>query len=707
MERLEKEGPGVCISVCRAGLRLRAARAAPDCAVPLEWDTLDAWEHERVIALCLKDYARPGTLVDFEKLRSMIGSTDLDHVFSTFPPPPRNDKATYYLSQLHRQIRADHIPVLCAMVFSGDEEVSENSWGNAGLVLCRTNRHLDLAARTLLKSRGLSVGKENPSGLPRSLAGVMRSLWKLPKYEPQGWQARWLLASKPGKGDTDLILDLAGRFLKRTGSVFLAESVFQALVRSIRHLDDETSRDFLQAVAEKDPCMDTRTLALGALAARGEAQGRNHLEKAWESDALALALWLEADPGRSKMGFCFRVLHGPTSLGRRALNQLTGTDEPASQYQIHWPEDLFDGFETQALEQVKDDVFRLGHIALAVPGCRTETLARAICNQLTPASLLGELQRRKQDDESLDSLFSFLETASPGPFRRVLRTWAGHPDRTVRTLGLYTLLLIGDAQYGERLVRWIASGQASTDLEKVQGLSTYWVSGGDGIPDLLARSPCPAVESHLRKENAVKALAILQGILEWTASSLIPDHAVEPVPGEALRRDMIRAGRARDALHDFLARDPDRYIRSLWRIDTPQVRAYLKRLQKRRQAELYAWATAQLACMGNEKARAETLAVLHAGRYRWMEEVCEDKDLATLGYDFKATLPFWIRELESNCCRRSIAQNVFEDLFGLEPELEDRGFYEIPADRMRRWWKRYGNARMVWSHVAGHFQPVL
>ena len=701
LERLDREGPGARIAVCRAGLRLRDDRAAHDCAVHLEWDQLDSWEHERVIALCLKDYARPGTLVDFEKLRSMIGSIDLDHVFSTFPPPPRKKTATYYLANLHRQIRADHVPVLCAMVFSGDREVVENTWDNLGLVLCRTNQHLDLAARTLLKSRDLSAGKVKPpgSGLPVSLAAVMRGLWKLPKEEPEGWEARWLLASKPGKGDAALILDLAGRYRKRT------EFVFQALVRSMRHLEDEVSRDFLREVADKDPCEETRLLARGALAARGEAQAMNALEKAWETDELALALGLEADPGRSKAGFCFRVLHGPSSPARKALDRLIETDESVSLYQIHWPENLFDGFEALALDQIEGDGFRLGHIALAVPGCRTRTLARAICNRLTPASLLAEVQRGKQEDVSLDALFSFLETAAPGPFRGVLRTWAEHLDRTVRTLGLYTLLRIGDAQSGERLVRWIASGQAMADLEEVQDLVQSCSEAG--IPDLLARSPCPAVEAHLRKENNEMALAIFHGLPEETAFALFPDMGEAPASGEALRRELIQAGRARDALHDLLARAPDKTIPFLWKVDTPRVRAHLKGLQKNREAELYAWATAQLACMGDEKARAETWAVLRAGRYRWMDEVCGDKDLATFGYDFKATLPFWIRESESNCCRRVIALGVFNELFGLEPELDDRGNYEIPADRVGRWWKRYQNARLVWSHLAGHFQPVL
>jgi hypothetical protein len=72
-------------------------------------------------------------------------------------------------------------------------------------------------------------------------------------------------------------------------------------------------------------------------------------------------------------------------------------------------------------------------------------------------------------------------------------------------------------------------------------------------------------------------------------------------------------------------------------------------------------------------------------------------------------VPFWIDELESNCCRHCVAANVLDDLFAGHDLYMARAddHRATSADIMRRWWKRHENARWVWSRLLECFVPVL
>ena len=72
----------------------------------------------------------------------------------------------------------------------------------------------------------------------------------------------------------------------------------------------------------------------------------------------------------------------------------------------------------------------------------------------------------------------------------------------------------------------------------------------------------------------------------------------------------------------------------------------------------------------------------------------------TLGEDL-TTIPFWISELETNCCRGATAGVVFDDLFGIDV---DHHHAVTAAERMRLWWARNGS-NLVPSRIAGHLVP--
>jgi hypothetical protein len=134
------------------------------------------------------------------------------------------------------------------------------------------------------------------------------------------------------------------------------------------------------------------------------------------------------------------------------------------------------------------------------------------------------------------------------------------------------------------------------------------------------------------------------------------------------------------------------------RIDDDRVRAYLHRLQERRELRLYPWATAELGAMGEPPARAEYEHALRIGRYRW-----GDGNEQIAFHDGVRALPFWIDLMETNCCRMaSIRCFLFDHWFGLEFETEGGHGLSTPVAEARRFLARAGG-RFVWSRTASRY----
>ena len=118
----------------------------------------------------------------------------------------------------------------------------------------------------------------------------------------------------------------------------------------------------------------------------------------------------------------------------------------------------------------------------------------------------------------------------------------------------------------------------------------------------------------------------------------------------------------------------------------------------RRDLGLYWYATGQLAAYGDAAARAEFWQAMTDGRYRIIDE--SEEFARTLGLDFAATMPHWIRELRSSCCRAcNGAGDPWEDFFDID------GFdtwQRTPADRAQSIWDASGG-RFVWSWIADEY----
>jgi hypothetical protein len=163
----------------------------------------------------------------------------------------------------------------------------------------------------------------------------------------------------------------------------------------------------------------------------------------------------------------------------------------------------------------------------------------------------------------------------------------------------------------------------------------------------------------------------------------------------------VRAGRPVDALVDLLRAHPGEPVWHVGLIDDPRIREHLREVRDRRELDLYHWATTELAMAGDPEAKKEHWAAITAGRYRWVDD-SDALDL-TLGGDL-GTIPFFLDELESNCCRFASVGCVFEDLFGIDPGGLAWHPRTNAVKALRAWWAA-NEGRLVRSRITGKYVP--
>ena len=215
----------------------------------------------------------------------------------------------------------------------------------------------------------------------------------------------------------------------------------------------------------------------------------------------------------------------------------------------------------------------------------------------------------------------------------------------------------------------------------------------------LVRKAVASGEIDGEGTTAVAALAVLHGLPGPAAEMLASSGGRLPVAAA----ESVLAGHPVDAVAGMISAEPDEEYGDVGSIDDPRVRAYLARLRERRDLEHYWYATAQLAVAGDVAARAEWWGAMEDGRYRIMDSA--DPFERTLGFDLPATMPFWIGELRSQCCRivTNGAGDVVGDLLGL-----DEGCFNSPYRTAHRRAKELwdsADGRFVRSRIAGHWVP--
>ncbi|MHC4079388.1 MAG: hypothetical protein ACYST0_13215, partial [Planctomycetota bacterium] len=329
----------------------------------------------------------------------------------------------------------------------------------------------------------------------------------------------------------------------------------------------------------------------------------------------------------------------------------------------------------------------LARVVMHVPGYRRTDLARRA---------LQQQDLKKPTDKSLwtgelEGFLAFLEVTAPDSLRALLHTWAASDNQELCNYARTLQLKIGDETAANDLIT--AIGQQRLD---------------ERAPVWLAQIKSPKVESFLRrlaKANdpestcgRVHALAVHYGLpvsVGWERKlRKVDDEVFEKV------RQLVLDQKPVDALVHLLHSIDEAdsfYLANLGLVRDPRVTKYLEQVQGRRHLGLYAWATSQLGIQGQAKAREEFWQGCLIGRYRWIDN--NNVRALTLNHDL-LTIPFWLRELETNCCRRNSANQVFEDLFGLDLLEHNKALPEV--QQAREFWERNRDS-LRWSRIKGHY----
>jgi hypothetical protein len=195
----------------------------------------------------------------------------------------------------------------------------------------------------------------------------------------------------------------------------------------------------------------------------------------------------------------------------------------------------------------------------------------------------------------------------------------------------------------------------------------------------LARTRAPAVDRVLAEREE--------------ESLLLGDPALAPrLPGGVAR------------LLAELDTTDDRFLPSdVGLVGDPRVLEWLHRERERRRFHLPSVLGA-LVLAGDRSAREELSSMIRCGRHRLLYGSFDDVRVFTLDWDF-TTLPHWLEELDSNCCRVAGGlESLFEDVLG-GSSLYGRPHTAPgePRSRRARIELLRDGGRFVWSPLVDHF----
>ncbi|MCE9637540.1 MAG: hypothetical protein K8T90_17710 [Planctomycetes bacterium] len=700
----EIEDDARTLGVIRAGLRLSDATASRTIANLAASGTygpmLDLWEQRRASALLVEAIVDPTFLLPGgdppgeNDLFEIGGGPDLTALVTGLAKSPPPEGRVYGMSDLHKLIGKGHLPQLGALVASPDDVTAAEAWELVDLGMMMTDDDADACAdaiRTHL-SRGEPVALPSPSADP---VGAVRVVME---------QRERLKATPPRINGTAF---WAWRVLGRTSAAQAAghEADLQAIVdayepdaqpwgdialRLLLAQPGSSTDDVIRRLVEDG--QGDRPALLAALAKRGDADAAKTLfARCHEAEVLTEAFAVLPDATVAAVGDALLAEdEDHASAVLHAVDEADGMSPAAT-----WDRSILAPIAHRAAAS-KLPPHRLARIALELPFARTLDLGRAILDRVNPA-----VPPTWEDD---DATYTFLETVDADALRGLLRAWWEVSADNANAF-VTPLLRLGDATCGARLAEWVRSGDAG-DMDDVP----YWLARSDGpeVRDVLGSLARDSASSQPEVQaTAIAALAVCQGLPEDAARSLSRELQLENV-SESLRRavrDAVFAGRVTDAVALVLDHAPYEQFDDVHLVgDHPPIRAYLSGLRKRRDIGLYAWATAELALLGDAAARAETEAALSDMRYRWLEQLSWRQ--IAMG-DPVAVAPVWIEGLAGNCCSEAdIVGTFFDGAFGWEPRWGQLGSPSVlPVDEARAWWARAGG-RFVTSRIAGHLVPA-
>jgi DNA-binding phage protein len=721
------------VDVLRAGLRLPDGPAALRCAAALSHQYLDAWESARVVELCLPQVFAPDSPVVFDDLRFVMGSDDVPALFRAVVARKEWAEDVGF-GKVHVLMRGEHGALGATHLGSENPAVRELSREAVWSAINYSDLHREEISGALLALGG-RLPKEDASGggLPPRLGALLDWIHE-PGFEKEleelrlrslgegleRWAFRWLAEVTPAAADEPLLLRLFALHPAATDEPGMSESRASrlAVARSLAQLESATS---LEALVAANPGSDC--IAAYALVRRGEKRWLETLIGSLRRDNFALALLFKLAPETAR-GLILHALRGKAAEQLAMLDLLERMKFGCLEGGIRVERSALLPLRRALEEAAASDPLMALSFALQIPRCATVAMADVVLDAMgkleadrycvSPAWFADE-----DADEYLEWLsaeqaelcFAFLESARPRRLREQLRAWsAGSPAQTprVKNFARGVLLRIGDTTASADLLEYARE----LETEEASPLSFYLAA--DDLDLALARSTSPAVVDYLRQrleegEGSLRALALAQGLparAGGMASQAL--DAVEDDEVETRIRSLVIEGDPISALVEALkSLDADEGVgfSGLGTIKDPRVVAWLEKVRAQRHRGLYAAATAELSMMGVPEARAETWTSIRVGRYGWLNNL--EEAAATDGYD-PQTIPWWISELESQCCRIITGSAIFPDLIDDEINwyagARNKGMTPY-AWALRRWMPNE-KRRLVWSDWQRRFLMI-
>jgi hypothetical protein len=656
------------VPVLRRGIWSKDGTLAVRSAASLDFMDLDARESERVMEVLLPEGLRPGSSVDFDRLRSIMGSSELAACMMYVVRERRTepDRRDVY-GNLHRIARAEHLPVLCWFERVEEPESLDGASGNVWMPESYTAEHARERATLRL---GRDPGPDHAAILRALLLDFLEHS-EGGLGQPELWMVNDFV---PAAGDAALLLRVA-RALDVEGDWHWVQGAWWATLRALGRCSDTASREYLAGVAARGG--EASVVARAALARRGDDGALRALVEGSRSDHRALLLLLEVRP-RLGADVLAQRLSDP-SQAAATLALLDDWSEGTTMLGIRLPDEAFLGLEAALFASLRNP-WLLGRIAVEIPGCGTTRIASRLLGLLEtagpPRDDDGE-HGADWDTEQASRVAAWLHVAEPSRLLHILRAWALSAEAPWRDWARTSLLRLGDGESAGMLVAWLRD----------QGPRTGYIEWVERLPGPEARaylrdaSQDPREYEYTRDE-ALAALARLEG---WPKDA---PFSVEDFPADV--RDRVRAWVFAGDIASVRAAHP-----------APE------RLRGGVAADRPAWERLGRASLaGDHVARAEFWSALRAGRYRWIDYHF-DGEMHTLGHDW-GTLPHWISDLDSNCCRVSggLADAGFERPFGA-PNVygsERMGVGEPLSERLRTW-LRLAGGRWAWSPLLDRWLP--
>ncbi len=637
-------------ALARWGLRSDDPATALGAAAIAEPRWLDVAEQRRLVAVALERSLALPAPFSFEEFRDALTHADVGRLLLSCPQVPR--EVYQLVGFIHRGLRPEHVPALSQLVRCDDVLLREDALRFLVVASWYTDAHRNKIADAVLSwpGEGIPAGvdpteekvpfvprafklPEERGGWPRMLQAVLDRLFvqevegELLRFS--GWALRWALDAAPGEHDLALLVKLAASRDERARAV--------AARRLVGYRQAEA--DGALRTLAKDAQHLPSALALAALAQHGEADARDVLWTRAKQDEYGLAAFLTLDDAAA-IEVCALAFGPDREAGRAMCRRLADVEHLDRIGLVPARPELPVLLAVAATTQPLDDV-RLHALLDAWPATRTGALRRAYLARLTPQHLP-------------DCHAGLLEVTDAEAFAAKLDAARDHDVPEIRDAARALLLRLGAAQRGvDLLAHFAAKDECPVALARSRS------------PQLIAALAAEITAAPTKRASAILAtLLACHGLDERLAGTLADEWADLPDDVAAAWLRLCAAARAGDApaaVAAYLETRPFArgQLRHLFHCAHPAVHAYLARARAERHHGLYAWATAELARLGEPDARTELAAAHAAGLYPWFDDL---PAYALVDPDDPASAIASLRLLEGNCCLYAAVANDLEDL---------------------------------------------